>query len=161
MLGCSSKRRQVPSPGNVSPGHCDPQPIVLPALGRGVVGPRHAAQGISWLCEHAATGRWLGFSNEGKVPLPICCAQGAGTCWRAKLELLRCSLWPGSLPGGSSIPIRQALPPAALGISQVQVYLHCRMVLNGSKVASCFLAIMIPFFLSYAFHLEILEAFNC
>lgn len=57
-------------------------------------------------------------------------------------------------------PHLPALPPAALGISQVRVYLHCPMVLNGSKVASCFLAIMIPFFLSYAFHLEILEAFN-
>lgn len=49
-----------------------------------------------------------------------------------------------------------ALPPAALGISQVQVYLHCPLVLNGSEVASCFRAIMIPFFLSDAFHLEIL-----
>lgn len=54
-----------------------------------------------------------------------------------------------------------SLPAAALGISQVQVYLHCPIVLNGSKVASCFLAIMIPFFLSYAFHLKISEALNC
>lgn len=161
MLGCSSKHRRVPSPGNVSPGHCNPQPIVLPALGRGVVGPRRAARGISWLCERAAAGRSLGFSDKGKVPVSTCCVRGAGTCWRAKLELLRCRRWPGSLPGGSSIPICQALPPAALGISQVQVYLHRPIVLNGSKVASCFLAIMIPFFLSYAFHLEILEAFNC
>lgn len=37
---------------------------------------------------------------------------------------------------------------------------HCPVVLNHSEVASSFLAIMISFFLSYAFHLEVLEAFN-
>lgn len=160
MLGCSSKHGQVPSPGNVSPDHCDPQPIVLPALGRGVVGPRSAARGIPGCVSVQRPGDRWGFPEKGTVTVPICCAPGAGTCWRAKLELLRCSRWPGSLPRGSSIPISQALPPATLGISQVQVYLHRPVVLNGSKVASCFLAIMIPFFLSHAFHLEILEAFN-
>lgn len=106
------------------------------------MGPHYAAQGISWLREHAV----IGFSDgrEGACSH----LRGVGTCWRMKVELLRCSRWLGSLPGGSSIPIRQALPPAMLGISQVQVYLHCPVVLNGSKVASCFLAIMILFFLS-------------
>lgn len=136
-----------------SPSCCQPGaggswgPAVLPGASPGCVSVQRPGD------------RW-GFSEKGTVPVPICCARGVGTCWRAKLELLRCSRWPGSLPGGSSIPVGQALPPAALGISQVQVYLHRPVVLNGSKVASCFLAIMIPFSLSHAFHLEILEAFN-
>lgn len=81
-------------------------------------------------------------------------------CCRVRAEQLRCFCWPGFLLGGSRSHICQTLPRAEPGISQVRVYLHCPVVLNHSKVASCFLAIMIPFFLSYAFHLEILEAFN-
>lgn len=58
-------------------------------------------------------------------------------------------LWLAQLPAWrQQIPIHQALPPAPLDISQVQVYLHHPVVLTGFKAASCFLAIIIPFFLS-------------
>lgn len=85
VLSCSSERRQVLSPGNVAVGHCDPRPMVLPVPGPPVL-PR-AAPGAQRL-----GGRWVFRWRERACSRLLCV--GTGTCWRAKLELLRCSHCP-------------------------------------------------------------------
>ena len=74
MLGCSSKHEQVLGTclqvtATRSPSCC---------RRRGVTGLCRAAQGISWLCERAAAGRSLRFSDEGKVPVSILLQMGHG-----------------------------------------------------------------------------------
>lgn len=152
-VGRSSKRGCIESPSSQNGRGA----LVLLALGAtSRAGSGQTRAGISWMCDRAIAG--VSWGREGACSHPW--ARGAGMRCRVKAEQLQCFCWPGSLLGGSRSHICQTVPRAAPGISQVQVYLHCPVVLNHSKVASCFLAIMIPFFLSYAFHLEILEAFN-
>lgn len=113
------------------------------------MGPRQVAQG----------GRSLGGFQRGEgACFHLLCA-GSGDVLEGKAgELLRC-FWPGSLPGDSSIPSAGHCLQPGWAFPRFRS-LHCPVVFNGSKAASGFLAITIPFFLPSAFHHEISEAFN-
>lgn len=149
VLSCNSERRQVLSPGHVAVDQCDHSPSCCQPRAGGP-GPR-AAQGSSWWAE---TRRSLGFPVARTCLFP--------SAVRGDRDVLEGEAGAAemlSLPRGSSIPVSARLCPQPCWA--FPRFKSICMALNGSKVASCFLAITIPFFLSYAFHLKISEAFNC